>query len=196
MEYDIYDFDKTVYPYDSETVFLFYSMLTHPLLWFLIPYQIVCITLYALGAGDRFKGRCFAFLRFTDGEKLVEKFWKKQVKNIYPVFEKERRNYPTLVCSASPEYLVKPLCEKFGVEKVIATKADIKDGVIIGRNCIRQEKVRRIREELPDATFRKVISDDLQNDIHIFALGKECYKAEKGTLTKTDYEEIKAKHNG
>ena len=196
MEYDIYDFDKTVYPYDSETVFLFYSMLTHPLLWFLIPYQIVCITLYALGAGDRFKGRCFAFLRFTDGEKLVEKFWKKQVKNIYPVFEKEARNYPTLVCSASPEYLVKPLCEKFGVEKVIATKADIKDGVIIGRNCIRQEKVRRIREELPEAAFRKVISDDLQNDIHIFALGKECYKAEKGTLTKTDYEEIKAKYNG
>ena len=192
MEYDIYDFDKTVYPHDSETVFLFYSMLTHPLLWFLIPYQIVCITLYALGAGDKYKGKCFVFLRFANGEKLVEKFWKKQTKRIYPIFEKERRGFPTLVCSASPEYLVKPLCEKYGVEKVIATKADIKDGVIIGKNCIRKEKVRRIKEELPDINIRKVISDDLKNDIHIFRLGKECYKAEKGILTKMSIEEIEA----
>lgn len=192
MEYDIYDFDKTVYPHDSETVFLFYSMLTHPLLWFLIPYQIVCITLYALGAGDKYKGKCFVFLRFANGEKLVEKFWKKQTKRIYPIFEKETRGFPTLVCSASPEYLVKPLCEKYGVEKVIATKADIKDGVIIGKNCIRKEKVRRIKEELPDINIRKVISDDLKNDIHIFRLGKECYKAEKGILTKMSIEEIEA----
>ena len=192
MEYDIYDFDKTVYPHDSETVFLFYSMLTHPLLWFLIPYQIVCITLYALGAGDKYKGKCFVFLRFANGEKLVEKFWKKQTKRIYPIFEKERRGFPTLVCSASPEYLVKPLCEKYGVEKVIATKADIKDGVIIGKNCIRKEKVRRIKEELPDINIRKVISDDLKNDIPIFRLGKECYKAEKGILTKMSIEEIEA----
>ena len=186
MEYDIYDFDKTVYPYDSETVFLFYSMLTHPLLWFLIPYQIACITLYALGAGDKFKGKCFVFLRFTDGKKLVEKFWKKNISRIYPVFEKEKRGFPTLVCSASPEYLVKPLCEKFGVEKVIATRADIRDGVIIGKNCIRQEKVRRIKEEMPDATFRRVISDDPENDIHIFRLGKDCYTAHKGVFTKTE----------
>lgn len=194
MEYDIYDFDKTVYPYDSETVFLFYSMLTHPALWFLIPYQTICITLYALGAGDKFKGKCFVFLRFTNGEKLVEKFWKSQSKNIYPIFEKEKRGFPTLVCSASPEYLIKPICEKYGVEKVIATKADIRNGKIIGKNCIREEKVRRIKEELPDAVFRRVISDDLKNDVHIFRLGKECRKAEKGKTTKISIEEIEAKN--
>lgn len=190
MEYDIYDFDKTVYPYDSETIFLFQNMLKRPWLWFLLPYQAVCITLFFLGFGDKFKGKCFIFLKFTDGQKLVKDFWCKQEKKIYPFFSKKNRNYPTIVCSASPEYLIRPICEKYGVDKIIATRADIRNGKMIGANCKNAEKVRRIKEEMPDANFRRVLSDDLKSDIHIFRLGKECYYANRGHLEKTDIDEI------
>lgn len=190
MEYDLYDFDKTAFPQDSETVFLVENMLRRPWLWFLVPYQAVCITLFMLGKGDKYKGKCFAFLRFVDADKAAEKFWKKHEKEIYPFFKKENRAYPTLVCSASPEFLIRPICEKYGVEKIIATRMDKKTGEILGRNCKDDEKVNRIKAEYPDAVFRKVFSDNLASDIHIFRLGKQCFAAKKGTLTEMSVAEI------
>lgn len=194
MKYDLYDFDKTVYPHDSETVFLVKSMLKRPWLWFLAPYQAVCITLFMLGYGDKYKGKCFVFLRFTDCDKLVKKFWEKEEKKIYPFFTKENRGFPTLVCSASPEFLVEPICRKYGVEKVIATRID-KKGRMHGRNCKDDEKVNRIRKAMPDAEFRKVFSDNLSSDIHIFRIGEICFHADKGTLTEMTLEEIEKKIN-
>lgn len=192
MEYDLYDFDKTVYPHDSETVFLIQSMLTHPWLLFLAPYQAVCLCLFFLGFGDRFKGKCFCFLRFLNGEKLVKSFWKRQEKKLYPLFKPENRGYPTAVCSASPEYLIRPICEKYGVEVIIATKMDIRTGRIEGRNCKNDEKVNRLKAALPDAEFRRVLSDDLKSDIHIFRLGKTCFKARKGKLYEMSLSEIES----
>ena len=37
MIYDLYDFDKTVYPFDSETVFIFYCLLHRPYLLLMGP---------------------------------------------------------------------------------------------------------------------------------------------------------------
>lgn len=190
MEYDLYDFDKTAYPMDSETVFLFKNMLSRPWLWFLIPYQAVCITLYFLGFGGKYKGKCFIFLRFVDYKKAVERFWKKEEKKIYPLFRKENRDFPTVVCSASPDFLIRPICEKYGVDKLIATNMDPRTGKIIGLNCKDEEKIRRLAEALPGTVFRNVFSDDIKSDVHIFRLGKKCFHAEKGTLTEMSLEEI------
>lgn len=192
MKYDLYDFDLTAFPYDCETVFLFETMLTHPWLFFLIPYQLVCITLYFLGFGGKYKGKCFIFLKFVNGEKLVKKFWKRHEKLIYPFFYKDNRNYPSVVCSASPEFLITPICKKHGIDVVIATRMDIRNGKIIGKNCKDKEKIKRIKEKLPDAVFRNVYSDDLKSDIHIFRLGEKCFKAKRGTLTEMTLEEIES----
>ena len=78
MKYDLYDFDKTVYPYDSETVFLFHCLFRKPWLLILSPWLLLNLILFFLGFGDKFKGRCFTFLRFIDGEKEAKKFWEKQ----------------------------------------------------------------------------------------------------------------------
>ena len=69
-EFDLYDFDKTVYPQDSETVFLFYCLFRRPCLLILAPYLLFNLILFFLGFGDKYKGKCFTFLRFIDGEKM------------------------------------------------------------------------------------------------------------------------------
>ena len=194
-EFDLYDFDKTVYPQDSETVFLFYCLLHRPYLLILAPYLLFNLILFFLGFGDKYKGKCFAFLRFIDGEKMAVKFWKNQKKRIYPIFNPENRERPIVVCSASPEFFLKPICEEYKVDVMIATRMNPKTGEIIGFNCKDKQKPIRLAEKLPDAEFINVYSDSLKNDIHIFELGQKCFHASKGRLTEMSIEEIRNKIN-
>ena len=194
-KFDLYDFDKTVYPQDSETVFLFYCLLHRPYLIILAPWLLLNLILFFLGFGDQFKGRCFSFLRFIDGEKMAKKFWDNQQKNIYPIFEPSKRERPIVVCSASPEFFLKPICDKYEVHTLIATRMDSKTGKIYGYNCKDKQKPIRLAETLPNAEFINVYSDSLKNDIHIFELGQKCFHAKKGTLTEMSIEEIRKKVN-
>lgn len=194
-KFDLYDFDKTVYPWDSETVFLFYCILHRPYLIILAPWLAFNLMLFFLGFGDKFKGRCFSFLPFVNGEEMAKKFWDKQQKNIYPIFNPENRERPVVVCSASPEFFLKPICEKYGVHTLIATRMNPKTGKIYGFNCKDKQKPVRLAETLPNAEFINVYSDSLKNDIHIFELGQKCFHAEKGTLTEMSIEEIRKKVN-
>ncbi len=194
-EFDLYDFDKTVYPHDSETVFLFYCILHRPYLILITPWLLLNLILFFLGFGDQFKGRCFSFLRFIDGEKMAERFWEKQKKNIYSVFEPQNRERPVIVCSASPEFFLKPICKKYKVHTLIATKMNPKTGRINGYNCKDKQKPLRLAEAVPNAKFINVYSDSLKNDIHIFELGQRCFHANKGTLTEMSIEEIRKKVN-
>lgn len=191
--FDLYDFDKTVYPHDSETVFLFYCILHRPYLILITPWLAINLLLFFLGFGDSFKGRCFSFLRFINGEKMAEKFWKKEQKNIYPLFEPKDRERPVVVCSASPEFFLKPICNILKVHTLIATRMNPKTGKIIGYNCKDKQKPLRIKEALPDAKFINVYSDSLKNDIHIFELGERCFHAKKGKLEEMTLDEIRDK---
>ena len=191
MEFDLYDFDKTVYPHDSETVFLFYCILHRPYLIFITPWLLFDLILFFLGFGDKYKGKCFSFLRFIDGEKMAVKFWESQKKNIYPAFNPENRERPIVVCSASPEFFLKPVCEKYKVHTLIATRMNPKTGEIYGFNCKDKQKPLRIAEKLPNAKFINVYSDSLKNDIHIFELGQKCFHANRGVMTKISIEDIR-----
>lgn len=190
MKFDLYDFDKTVFPHDSETCFLFFCMLRRPWLLLIAPYLLVCLILFFAGCGDRFKGRCFAFLRFIDGEKMAKRFWEKHSKDIYPFFLPENRKNPTVVCSASPEFLLKDICAKFGVHTLVATRMNPKTGEIIGKNCKNTEKVVRLNESLPGAQYENVFSDSAFSDIHIFRLGTRCYFTRGGKPKETPLADI------
>lgn len=85
MKFDLYDFDKTVFPVDSESVFYLFCLVRRPWLIVILPYQLVCLACFFLKiGGDRMKGRFFCFLRFVNTEKMVKKFWEKNEKRIYP----------------------------------------------------------------------------------------------------------------
>ena len=191
MEFDLYDFDKTVYPVDSETVFLFYCIMRRPYLIFITPWLLLNLILFFLGFGDKHKGKCFSFLRFVNGEKLAKDFWENQQKKIYPIFNPENRERPIVVCSASPEFFLKPICDKYDVHTLIATRMNPKTGEINGFNCKDKQKPLRLAEKLPDAKFINVYSDSLKNDIHIFELGERCFHANKGVLTEMSIEDIR-----
>ena len=83
MKFDLYDFDKTVFPVDSESVFYLFCLVRHPWLIVILPYQLVCLACFFLKiGGDKMKGRFFCFLRFVNTEKMVKKFWEKNEKSL------------------------------------------------------------------------------------------------------------------
>ena len=159
MKFDLYDFDKTVFPVDSESVFYLFCLVRHPWLIVILPYQLVCLACFFLKiGGDKMKGRFFCFLRFVNTEKMVKKFWEKNEKRIYPFFRPENT--------------------------LIATRLDPHTGRMTGLNCKDGEKVIRINEAMPGAKFEKVFSDSLKSDAPIFALGEINYHAVRGKLTR------------
>ncbi|MDD6276879.1 MAG: HAD-IB family phosphatase [Clostridia bacterium] len=171
---DLYDFDRTIYKSESGTHFYFYCLRHFPkklfphsgtqLKSFLKRYVLHSVT------DEEFKDEFYSYLKYIDAEKLSEIFWKKSIKRINPWFFERDKDVATIVCSASPTFQIKPICEMLGVDLLIATRIDSYSGKMTGQNCCREEKVRRIKEEASQYTIRDAYTDDLKKDAPLLSL--------------------------
>ena len=182
-EIDIYDFDKTLIPYDSGSRFAFYCMLRYPWCFVFMPVVGVCGLLGAAGilSWDKFKKVCFSFMLVIPREKAIKGFWDKHEKDVYPWFFERPRN--ALIISASPTFLLEELQKRIGFEGLICTVHNPKTGAIIGKNCARDEKKHRFNNEIDRNEYRviDVYSDSLKNDGPIFSLAtNRCYQIING----------------
>ncbi len=191
MELDIYDFDKTVVPFDSGSTFLIFCFFRYPYLFLLLPYYAVMGLLYGLHIIklDTFKKHIFLFIRFVPLEKAVKKYWDKHEKDIFPWFLPENRAHYTVVISASPDFLLTEIQNRLKIDTLLCTRHHPKNGTLLYKNCRNEEKVRRFYEVFPkDTVVKCVYSDSYKNDRPIFSLGEQCYHIEKdGTRTPFDY---------
>lgn len=185
---DVYDFDKTVVPYDSAMKFWHYCLLRRPQLLLILPFQIFwsLLALCRIISVPTYKKGCFRFVRLICTKKTVEKFWDRHEKDVYPFFLPQNRDpsKKTVVISASPYFLISEIARRLDVDYCIATDHDEKSGKLLGEVCRRDQKVARLKALLPDAQVDSVYSDSLEHDRFIFALGKNKYLAHKGELTK------------
>ena len=191
MELDIYDFDKTVVPFDSGSTFLIFCFLRYPYLFLLLPYYAVMGLLFGLRilSLDQFKKHIFLFVRFIPLEKAVKRYWDKHEKDVFSWFLPENRARYTVVISASPDFLLKEIAARLKIDTLLCTRHDPKTGELLYKNCRNEEKVRRFHEAFPDgAAVKCVYSDSYKNDRPIFSLGEECFHIEKdGTRTPFAY---------
>lgn len=190
---DIYDFDKTIVPYDSGSTFLIFCFLRYPYLWLLLPYYTVAALLLGLHILSlaQFKKHIFLFVRFIPLEKAVKAFWDKHEKDVFEWFRPENRERYTVVISASPDFLLKEIAERLQVDTLLCTHHDPKNGTLLGENCRGEEKVRRFYEVFSkDTAVICVYSDSYRHDRPIFSLGTQCFHIEKdGTRTPFGYKE-------
>ncbi len=179
MKADIYDFDKTVIPFDSGSLFLLYCFVRHPYLIFLLPYYAVAGLLLALQIIniEKFKKHIFCFVRFINLEKNVKGFWDRYECKVYDWFRPENRERTAIVISASPDFLLGEIKERMKIEYLLCTRHDRKTGTLLGRNCRFHEKVRRYNEAFGDKGFEIVCvySDSTEHDGPIFSLGERCF---------------------
>lgn len=182
MDIDVYDFDKTIVPFDSGSLFVVYCLLHYPYLVFLLPIAVpvllaaLILMLTHIINFTSFKKLCFLFVPFIPLEKAVKGFWDKYEHRVHSWF-KERKRY-AVVISASPDFLLDEIQSRLGFDKLICTRHSKKTGAIIGENCRDGEKVRRLYEEFDKSSINviDVYSDSLNHDKPIFSLaGGTCY---------------------
>lgn len=129
-----------------------------------LPYTVWSFLLYVLGKLDktRFKERMYRFLKYVPIG-AEECFWDEHIEKIKPWYREQHRE-DDVVISASPEFLVKPACERLGIKTVMATKVDRSSGKTDGLNCHDTEKVRRLYEWDKDAKINEFYSDSFADE--------------------------------
>ena len=190
MEIDIYDFDETLFPFDSGSLFAFYCLLHYP-------WTIVCLPIIAVGfvimklgliSFTNFKKTCFMFVPLIPLDKAVKGFWNRHEREVHKWFLERKRE--CVVISASPDFLLEEIAKRLPIENLICTRHNRKSGIIIGENCRDEEKVRRFREIYPNARVIDVYSDSIKHDKPIFSLAEgQCYQVVKGELVAFDFKE-------
>lgn len=192
MEIDIYDFDKTVVPFDSGSRFAIYCAFHYPWCLLTLPISGVGILLALLGviSFDKFKKICFMFVPMIPLEKAVEGFWKKNLKKRFDWIP-EKNRYRVLI-SASPDFLLSPIYKELGFDELFCTRHSSKTGAIIGKNCRGEEKVRRLYEKHPEGDLKviDVYSDSLSADKPIFSLAtNKCFHIVEGERKPFNFKE-------
>ena len=160
---NVYDFDKTIYKGDSTLDFYIFCLKRQPLLIFLLPIQINGLILYKLGLTSKvkFKERFYIFLKYVKRrEESLDLFWNIH-KNKIQTWYLERQNSNDLVISASPQFLLEPICESLGIKHLIASKVEFKTGKCLSENCYGQEKVKRYNEQFEQVEIKEFYSDSL-----------------------------------
>ena len=159
---NVYDFDKTVFLRESSSLFYLFCAKKHPKLWLQLPR----IGWFGLLRGlkrislKQFKEAFHAYLRkLENAEALAEQFWDAHEREI-PTWLPPLLPKGGLVISASPEFLIAPMCRRLGLQWM-GTRMDVHTGRITGENCRGAEKPRRFRERYPDAAVDVFYSDSL-----------------------------------
>lgn len=173
---NVYDFDGTIYDGDSTVDFYWYCLRKHPKTAAYAPRQALGVFLRAARQIDtaRMKEQFFSFLNgLGEGEALADSFWDERQSKIKRWYL-DRKRETDVIISASPEFLLRPICRRLGVQPPIATRMDPRSGKIQGRNCKGAEKVSRFTERFPEGVIRQFYSDSM-TDAPMAALAGEAF---------------------
>ena len=189
---NVYDFDRTIFPFDSTARFYLWCLRRYPKIAARWPKTAWAAIRYALGRIDKtaFKGVFLSFLKdVPDPRGEILRFWDARAKYVNRWYI-ERRRPDDMVISASPEALVRPACERLGIRYVIASPVDIETGAYSGRNCDGAEKVRAFLAACPGGEAEEFYSDSL-HDAPMARRAKRAYLVRGDKLTKWPEDSLK-----
>ena len=126
---NVYDFDKTIYYNDSTSDFYVFCLKRHPKIAAHFPKTMLAFIKYLLRINTKtqFKEVMYEFLHEVDIEKDLPDFWETHKHKIKP-FYIEHKKEDDVIISASPEFLLKPICEITGIKNLMASRVDPKTG--------------------------------------------------------------------
>ena len=161
---NVYDFDKTILPYDSTEHFFAYCVRR----WPRVIGPALCAVPLLPGmrlnwtTKTRVKEVFYRFLtRVPDIDAAVEDFWSTHYGDINPwYFEKMQPS--DIISSASPDFLLRPVTNRLGV-RLIASRVDRHSGWTLGENNHDVEKVARFMREYPNTEVGEFYSDSLSD---------------------------------
>ena len=173
---NVYDFDNTILRGDSSVRFFAYCLRHFPRMWRDLPGQLANGLMYVIKLRDKqsAKQRMFRYLTLIgDVDDAVAAFWKANQHRIKPWYTAQHRD-DDVVISASPEFLVRPACERAGIRTVIGSPVDKRSGHFLVRNCHDVEKVNRFRARFPGQSIENFYSDS-RSDAPLAAIARHAW---------------------
>ena len=179
---NIYDFDGTIYGGDSTFDFLMYSIKKHPSLLRFLPIQGWAAAKYLAKRMEKtaMKEQFYRIFTGYDAEALLEEFWDKHQHKIYDWYPGQQEE-TDIVISASPEFILKPICARLGIKTLMASRVDSKTGKYEGLNCWGEEKVRRLKEQTGITHCSKFFSDS-HSDTPLAKIADEAFLVKDGKI--------------
>lgn len=173
---NVYDFDRTIYRGDSTIDFYCYSLCKNPTLIRFVPKQVWGTLRYLAKQIDKtaWKEYFFSFLiGLPDVNKSVSDFWDAYSQKIMQWYLSQQEK-DDLIISASPEFLLSEICDRFGITNLIASKVDPQTGLFQGKNCRGEEKVKLLKEQFGSIQIERFYSDS-QSDTPLAQIAKEAF---------------------
>ncbi len=162
---NIYDFDGTIYDGDSTVDFWLFSLKRHPSVILSLPVQIAAVIMHKAGkyTTTEMKEHFFSFIRkIPDISAETELFWQKRQRRLKNWYF-DQKSSDDLIISASPEFLLAPICRQLGNISLMATVIDPISAKISGENCKGEEKLKRFRSVYGNAEINEFYSDSLSD---------------------------------
>ena len=180
---NVYDFDGTIYNGDSSVDIYFFLLKRYPKLIAYFPKQILGMVRYKLhlSSKEEMKEMYFSFLKGVQTDKtFVDDFWKQNQNKIKEGYLNQKRKDDVII-SASPEFLLKPICDILGIDNLIATKVELSSGKFLSKNCQGVEKVVRFKESFSEAEIEAFYSDS-KSDIYMAKLATKAFRVKKNSI--------------
>ena len=180
---NVYDFDGTIYNGDSSVDIYFFLLKRYPKLIAYFPKQILGMVRYKLhlSSKEEMKEMYFSFLKGVQTDKtFVDDFWKQNQNKIKEWYLNQKRKDDVII-SASPEFLLKPICGILGIDNLIATKVELSSGKFLSKNCQGVEKVVRFKESFSEAEIEAFYSDS-KSDIYMAKLATKAFRVKKNSI--------------
>lgn len=158
---NVYDFDNTIYRGDSTADFYIFCLKRHKKNILKVPslvFGAVKFYVFKKGTKTDFKQNMYKFLKAVNYPKDLEDFWNTHKSNIKDWYIKQQKA-DDIIISASPYFLLEPICKELGIKHLIASNVDKNTGVYTGINCHGKEKVRLFNINFPKENIDKFYSD-------------------------------------
>lgn len=131
------------------------------------------------------KQRYYAFFRGIDATDMVERFWDEAMVRIRKWYAGMHRE-DDLVITASPEFLIRPICDRLGIRNLIASQVDMHTGRTLGPNCRDWEKVVRYRAVYGNTPIENFYSDSYA-DSPLARMAAKAYMVVDGEIVDWDF---------
>jgi phosphatidylglycerophosphatase C len=184
---NVYDFDKTIIPYDSTQAFFRYLIKRKPSILLHLPKMGFAFIRYGLKqiTKTQMKNIMYEVLpKVGNLNQIVLDFWSTRQNDIHTWYLNQKRN-DDIIISASPSFLIKPMCEVLGVN-LIASEIDLNTGHHIGENCYGNEKPLRFEKEYDLEDIQAFYSDSY-SDTPMAIHAKEAYLVTGENITPWDF---------
>ena len=177
----VYDFDGTICYKDCSFAFWRYCIKMRPWILLMLPVQLIGICIHCVNL-TRKMDSWWIYLRLARIDDAIIKSFVDQHERYICDWYLQQKQTTDVIISASPEFLVKEFCERLNVA-YIASHIDVRTGKRSKPYCHGKEKVKRFREQYPNATISESYGN-AESDRYIMEEGQHAYLVQN--LSRSD----------